>query len=247
MEAPPPEAGPAPPVPPDAPSGRSLLATLGVWLLLLLVVLGSTLVAARFGASAWSRDHLPDLVAIVTIEFYGALLAALAIAHGGVGRARRRLGLRFTSLSDLLGGEAVWAVCLVAGVLLSALLTPLLGPPRSNATELLRISFDPLFVVLIVPSVCLLAPLAEELLFRGALLGWLRTRLGAWPALPISAAVFAGAHFLPALFPVLFVFGLGTALVATRTGSTFNSFAMHATQNTLAVAATYVALSRGLA
>ena len=37
---------------------------------------------------------------------------------------------------------------------------------------------------------CLVAPLAEELLFRGALFGWLRRRLPAWPAILVSAALF---------------------------------------------------------
>jgi membrane protease YdiL (CAAX protease family) len=44
--------------------------------------------------------------------------------------------------------------------------------------------------------------------------------------------------------PTLFVFGLGAAWIRERTGSTFNSFAMHATQNTFAVVATYLLLSR---
>ena len=43
--------------------------------------------------------------------------------------------------------------------------------------------------------------------------------------------------------PLLFVFGLAATLVRARTGSTLNSFAMHATQNTMAVVATYALLS----
>jgi membrane protease YdiL (CAAX protease family) len=38
------------------------------------------------------------------------------------------------------------------------------------------------------------------------------------------------------------VFGLGAGWMRERTGSTLNSFAMHVTQNTFAVALTYVVL-----
>ena len=99
-------------------------------------------------------------------------------------------------------------------------------------------------MLLIVPTVCVIAPVCEELLFRGALYGWMRRRLPALVAIPLSAAIFAGAHLIVPLLPALFVFGLGAAWIRERTGSTLNSFAMHATQNTFAVAVTYAVLLR---
>src|SRR5439155_1678963 len=83
----------------------------------------------------------------------------------------------------------------------------------------------------------------EELFFRGALYGWMRGRFPALVAIPVSAMIFAGAHVIIPLMPTLFVFGLGAAWIRERTGSTLNSFAMHATQNTFAVAATYLLVS----
>jgi membrane protease YdiL (CAAX protease family) len=56
-------------------------------------------------------------------------------------------------------------------------------------------------VAIIVPTVCLLAPACEEMLFRGALYGWLRRRAPVALAIPVTAAVFAGVHLLPGLFP----------------------------------------------
>ena len=64
-------------------------------------------------------------------------------------------------------------------------------------------------------------------------------------AAAISAAIFAGAHLIPPLFPYLFVFGLVAAVLYERTGSTLNTFLMHATQNTLAVAVTYYGIATG--
>ena len=223
-------------------SGRRLLAGLGLWALIGTAALGPTVAVLRLGVPTWARAHAATAGAILVLEAYAALLAALLFAFDGGAGLRQRLGFRFTSVADLAAALGVWLVALVAGGLVTALLTPLTGPPRSNAVQLLRLSFDPLFVALIVPTVCLLAPACEELLFRGAIFGWLRSRLPLPPAAALSAALFAGAHLLPALFAELFLFGLAAAWIYQRTGSTLNSFAMHASQNTLAVVAAYAVL-----
>ena len=228
-------------------TGRRLLLAVGLWLPILALALAVTIAGLRLGAREWANGHPADLGAILLCEGYLALLGALAIAFGGPQGMRDRLGFRFTSLTDLALAWSAWIAALVTGLLATAALSPLLGQPRSNAVDVLRISFDPLFVALVVPTVCLLAPAAEELLFRGALFGWLRRRLPlAWAVL-LSAAVFAGLHLLPPLLPFLFAFGVAAALIYQRTGSTLNSFVMHASQNTVAVAAAYVALTHGQA
>jgi membrane protease YdiL (CAAX protease family) len=226
-------------------SGRRLLLTIGLWLALLAIVGGLTILAARVVVRAWALGHRADVSALLIAEAYATLLVALLVAFGGPAGLRDRLRFRFTSFPDLLGALAAWVLALVAGGLLTTSLAPLLGQPRSNAVTLLSRSFDPLFVALIVPTVCLLAPFCEELLFRGALFGWLVGRLPVPVSVVVTAAVFAGAHLLPTLFPVLFVFGLAATMVRVRTDSTLNSFAMHAAQNTFAVLATYAVLSHG--
>jgi membrane protease YdiL (CAAX protease family) len=184
------------------------------------------------------------VLAIALLEAYVALLAALMAAFGGPSGLRRELGFRFTSPADLMLAFGTWIACLVGGALLSAAFIPILGRPPSNTASLLGISFDPFFIVVVVLTVCLLAPVCEELFFRGALYGWMRGRLPALVAVPVSAIIFAGAHVIVPLIPTLFVFGLGAAWIRERTGSTLNSFAMHATQNTFAVVATYIVLTR---
>lgn len=226
-------------------SGWRLLLALLLWVVFGAVVGVSTLLVFRLLAYRWATGHRADLSAILIAEAYLALLAALLAAFGGPSGLRDRLGFRYTSAGDIGIALLVWLAALVAGGFLSAALAPLIGQPQSNAVSLLRQSFDPLFIVVIVPTVCALAPVCEELLFRGALFGWLRRLLPASVAILVTAAVFAGAHLLPTLFPVLFVFGLGATWVRERTGSTLNSFAMHATQNTVALVATYALLSQG--
>jgi CAAX protease family protein len=226
--------------------GRRVGAALGLWVLLSVVVIGGTYAALRFLFPSSLAAHRAVLGAVLVVEAYTALLGALLLAFGGWRGVRRSLGFRFTSGAHVALALGAWLGALFTGVLATALLSPLLGVPRSNATELLGRSFDPLFVVLIVPTVCLYAPLCEELLFRGALFGWLRWRLPVPLAAIISAAAFAMAHLLPPLFPTLFVFGLAAAWIYQRTGSTFNSFVMHASQNTAATLLAYAALTNRL-
>jgi uncharacterized protein len=232
-------------MPAEGVSGRRLLLSLGLWAALVAVAGGGTLLGTRLLAGGWAAGHRADVSALLVAEAYLMLLVALLLAFGGPAGLRDRLRFRFTSLADLAVALVLWVAAVLVGGAVTAALSPLLGQPESNTVTLLRQSFDPLFVGLIVPTVCLLAPACEELLFRGALFGWLIRRLPAGAAVVVTAAVFAGAHLLPTLLPVLFVFGLAATLVRARTGSTLNSFAMHATQNTVAVLATYAVLSQG--
>jgi membrane protease YdiL (CAAX protease family) len=208
---------------------------------------GAVFVPLLVLARPWARSHGADVAAITLAVLYLALLLALAACFGGPAGLRDRLGFRFTRVGDVTAALLLWVVTLVAGAVLSSLLVPLLGAPRSNAVPILSQSFDPIFAGLIVATVVVLAPAAEELLFRGALLGWLRGRLPLAAAAPLSAAVFAGAHVIPSLFPLLFLFGISAALVRERTGSTFNTFVMHMTQNAMAVVVTYALIASGRA
>jgi membrane protease YdiL (CAAX protease family) len=206
--------------------------------------------AAAFGpllllARPWLRAHRADVLALLIAVLYVALLGALAVAFGGLRGLRQRLGFRYTGARDLGKALAVWVVTLFLGGILSQLLIPVFGPAQSNTEPLLKESFDPIFIGLIVPTTVVLAPAAEELLFRGALLGWLRRRLPLGLAAPLSAAAFAGVHLIPSLLPFLFVFGLAAAWIRERTGSTFNTFVMHMTQNAVAVAVAYSVITRG--
>jgi membrane protease YdiL (CAAX protease family) len=223
-------------------SGRRLLLAVAIWLVLAGAGFGPAVAFVRL--SQFGRAHRADVLAAALLEAYLALFVALLTAFGGPAGLRRTLGFRFTSAAHLALALGTWGACFVGGALLDAAFIPILGPPPSNTEALLGISFDPLFVVLIVVTVCVVAPVCEELFFRGALYGWMRGRVPALVAIPVSALVFAGAHVIVPLMPTLFVFGLGAAWIRERTGSTLNSFAMHATQNTVAVVATYVLLSR---
>jgi membrane protease YdiL (CAAX protease family) len=92
------------------------------------------------------------------------------------------------------------------------------------------------------------APLVEELLFRGVILGGLLEALpaslpGRTLAVIVSAAIFAASHFEAAQFVGLFVAGCVLAVVRLSTGRLWPSVGVHAGFNGIALAA--FVLSRG--
>ncbi|MBX5466749.1 MAG: CPBP family intramembrane metalloprotease [Firmicutes bacterium] len=94
----------------------------------------------------------------------------------------------------------------------------------------------PVALAVLVVAVVVLAPVAEELVFRGILLEGLRRRWGAgWGAVTASA-VFAAAHFDPTLFLALWVTGLGLAALYLSRQSLVPSTIAHATFNGISVA-----------
>lgn len=85
-------------------------------------------------------------------------------------------------------------------------------------------------------AIGLLAPLSEEIVFRGAILKSLLgvEKLGVWGAIAISAVFFALAHFNPAQMPHAFVIGLLLGWMYWRTGSILPGVAYHWANNSVA-------------
>lgn len=88
-------------------------------------------------------------------------------------------------------------------------------------------------LVFAVMSACLLAPLAEEILYRGVLFGSLRNRIGVVPGALMSSAVFAILHFYDGYGLVsVGVFGFSCALLYSGTGSLATVIVLHVLYNT---------------
>lgn len=125
---------------------------------------------------------------------------------------------------------------LVAGVVAQAVVMPVLywpiqrlvdGDPSASAKELVASAHGPFQVLVLVASTAVLAPLTEELFFRGLFLRGLQRRLGPAVAAVVSAAVFAAVHLDAMAAPGLFVFGLLSAGLALATGRLGPSWAFH--------------------
>jgi membrane protease YdiL (CAAX protease family) len=100
---------------------------------------------------------------------------------------------------------------------------------------------------LAVAMICLagIVPFFEEVLFRGYLFGWLKRVLPLWPAILVSAAVFAAFHGLyvsrggfSGWFGTAEIFGIGILLAwwAARTNSLRPGIAAHGIINAVSFA-----------
>lgn len=83
-----------------------------------------------------------------------------------------------------------------------------------------------------VVSACLLAPLAEEVLYRGVLFRSLRNRLGLAAAAVLSSAVFALLHFYNGYgLASVGIFGTACALLYAARGSLWSCIVLHMVYN----------------
>ena len=82
-------------------------------------------------------------------------------------------------------------------------------------------------------QVCVLAPVSEEILMRGLVLGGLRRSLGVTAAFLISSALFAAFHFNMVQTLSALVCGLALGLLYVHTGSLFCCILAHAGYNLL--------------
>lgn len=86
-------------------------------------------------------------------------------------------------------------------------------------------------------GICVGAPLAEELLFRGAWFSRLEPRLGTWPTILLTGLSFGVVHLgAPWTVPVLAVLGIGLGWLRARSGSVWPSVLAHGLNNAAGVA-----------
>jgi membrane protease YdiL (CAAX protease family) len=178
---------------------------------------------------------------------YGAWAAGLVYAS-----RRKGLGSLADDFGVRLDVRRIWA--LLAGVglqfVLGALVLPLVHLVNDEKQQLvddLRKASGGKLAVLIIAA-ALIAPVTEEILFRGLLLRALRRRFTPEWAIAISAAVFALAHLLDfslgtlAIVPALFALGVISGIAAVRRGDLSVSIPLHIGFNLVTVAA-YAALA----
>lgn len=85
-------------------------------------------------------------------------------------------------------------------------------------------------------TICLFAPLVEEMIFRGAILRTLLSVMKGktWLPIVISALLFALIHMNPAQMPYAFVVGIFLGWIYSRTGSIVPGVLCHWVNNTAA-------------
>jgi membrane protease YdiL (CAAX protease family) len=233
MAGPPPHG--EPPAPP--PTEDEWPAWLGFVTLLAAFVVGNLLYAIVLGASGADPEDTPawvDLSSAVILQsalVAGALLAAKLIkpVHPW------QFGLKPTRFWPAAG----WAVLgLVAFLIFAVLWATLVDKPEQTTAEDLGVDESTLALIAAGVMFVVIAPIAEELFFRGFFYGSLRNRLPVgWSAL-ICGTVFGGIHATTgaSAVPALIVFGIVLCLLREWTGSLYPCIALHALNNTIAYA-----------
>jgi membrane protease YdiL (CAAX protease family) len=88
--------------------------------------------------------------------------------------------------------------------------------------------------------VAIVAPLIEELAFRGVVLAALGSRWGMWPAIALSSALFAAYHASTWLFLPMLVLGAALGWLTWTRRSLWPAIVLHVLYNALAVAAAFL-------
>ena len=133
----------------------------------------------------------------------------------------------------LLGIGALVAVLMIAGVgaTLSGQETP------EFMTETFRTAREAGILPLFFFSFAVLAPVQEELFFRGFLYRGMSASIGAWPTIVLTSAVWSVVHLQYEWFFIGEIFLLGVAFgwLRLRSGSTILTMFLHGGMNTLAL------------
>jgi membrane protease YdiL (CAAX protease family) len=110
---------------------------------------------------------------------------------------------------------------------------------------LAQLRASPAMAVNLFLGVAVLAPIGEEMFFRGFLHNCARRRLGAFWGTLLSATAFALAHGGPLTMPAILPMGILLAVAYDMTGSLWVSMTMHGVNNGIMVLA--ILLFPGLA
>ncbi|MFH6784789.1 MULTISPECIES: CPBP family intramembrane glutamic endopeptidase [Methylobacterium] len=221
----------------------AILRALGLQVAAFGLVFGAVAAASRLPALP------PGLMPVAPLPFASwpfaslsgrerAALALTVLPHAALAllvlAARRRPGKPLGFASPALPRRAVlllllWPPLQVAGTAGLLLLTGQIPTRTWRLSPLLTGGVLWTWILWLV----VLAPLAEEMLFRGDLFGRLRRHLAPAATVAVSAAVFALCHAENGLLQPVSVLPLGVALGAMRlwSGSLWPCIALHAASN----------------
>ncbi len=239
-----------PPLPAASPPRRVRFLDLVAFAL----VLGGGIFVASIAAMAWlGLDRMQAAMAGGGTGDAGALMVATALCFGvalpAIGIAVARHG---RAAPGLLGFAPVhpgwlWRAALMVLALsvfldqvVLRILTAIFGDLKMSVGDMVAaMTTDTPQALLAVLLIGGLAPLVEELVFRGLVWGWLTGRWGVRVAIPVSSGLFALAHVEPLHVALVFPIGLLLGWLRWRTGSIWPPIAAHVANNAFAVIATW--------
>jgi membrane protease YdiL (CAAX protease family) len=124
---------------------------------------------------------------------------------------------------------------LVLTIPASIVYVAIVGEDASSAVgdALAGIRADPLLAVVVLLIVVFIAPMCEEILYRGLLWGGVERIAGPWAAFGVTTVLFALAHFEITRTPLLLVVAIPIAIARLHTGRLLPSIIAHQVNNLL--------------
>jgi len=198
---------------------------------------------ASFSGRFFYADQIPLAQLAIAVAVDAAVLALIAIlGHRRGSSWKDGFGMGFRQLEKLRLAPLFYLAVLPVLILAtqaSGWLLELLTGKEAELQKAAQVIAEgrPWLKLLYALVAIFVAPLFEEIMFRGLLFPYLVKRSGLAGGTVIVSLVFAGLHFhLPSLVPLVLL-SAGLCLAYWRTGSLWASIGMHAIFNAVSILA----------
>lgn len=217
--------------------------------LLVTGILSAVLIGVAGGGDGTDPNAIPAsaLIGSTVVQNLVLLVAAVGFAWMTARPWPQDFGLRTTRLGPAVGWAAVSVVGFILVILSLSLALGVEESPTGEMLDKLGVGSGAGAFVAVALLICVVAPLFEELFFRGFFFTALRSAMNVWWAAILGGLAFGSIHILNFLGGTPFaeaivgtvslsVFGFLLCVVYWRTGSLYPCIAAHAVNNTIAFA-----------
>ena len=216
--------------------GLGLAAWVGVSLLVVQFLLGMIFVWIM-PESALTSNTVNSVYQVIVYALALAMIIGLPWAILKKKTTRDELGLRgLPTWTDILLAPIGLVVVLFAAGALTALMMALL--PGVNWEQAQDVGYHGLYQAsdFILAFICLvvLAPICEEIIFRGWLYGKLRFKMPAVPAILITSVLFGLMHGQWNVGVTVFAMSVGMCVMREFTGTIWSGILLHMIKNGIA-------------
>jgi uncharacterized protein len=227
----------------------SVSSALGLVIVAFVGALLAGALVAELRGTGWDSTLVTAVSGGVFLLLYAVLLAIVCrsasagdVAFADAVGLRRAAGLRWYAAAT---GAAVvgWLFSAVFAAALTALGVRL---PREDVAVFRLLPGGPLGIAFTVLLLVVVAPFAEEVIYRGVLLSALSDRWGAVAGLAVSTLVFSAVHVSLGGFVPLLVAGALFGLLFIKSRSLWVAIAAHSAYNALGVVALFASKASGV-
>ncbi len=209
---------------------------------------GAILLSLRMGGASWARSEtFATVVSAIPSQISCIWMVMIRVRRVSSGDLVRSLAAGPISHSRVFIGILVFELGGTAYALVRMLMLPENAAIRHHVYFPLVAAFraGPILATGYVLMVTLLAPISEELLFRGWLWTALRPSWGIWPTALFTGGVWwiSHAYYEPRALPFLLLTAVILSLARHYTGSVRATIAVHMIENVRLVVMTSVALA----